>query len=318
MDVLTRIGICGIVPVVSLDMAKDAIPTARALFAGGVDVIEITLRTKAALNSIRMVSAECPEICVGAGTVLTLEQCKQAVEAGAQFIVSPGFNQEIAEWCIDNNVTVTPGCVTPTEITQALALGINILKFFPANVFGAIPAMKALAGPFGSVRFIPTGGISDKNLKEYLSAPFIHAVGGSWLCSKQDINNGNFDVITAFTADAVKTSLGFELAHIGINCETDEESLQVSRLFDMAFGTGIKEGVSSNFASSAIEIMKSRYLGDNGHIAIQTVNIGRAVATLTKKGFEADMETAKFKGEDMVAVYLKQSFGGFAVHLLQK
>ena len=318
MDTLKRIENCGIVPVVVLDRTEDAVPTANALFEGGVDVMEITLRTQAAMDSIRRVAEECGEMCIGAGTVITLEQCKQAVEAGAQFIVSPGFITEIVEWCTGNDIAVVPGCVTPTEISRALAFGVKVLKFFPANVYGGLPAMKALAGPFGDVKFIPTGGISDKNLAEYVSAPFVHSVGGSWLCAKPDIQSGNYDKITSLAAEAVKTVLGFEFAHIGINCESADDSLGVCRLFDSAFGTGVKEGASSNFASSAIEVMKSKYLGINGHIAIKTANIGRAVTALDRKGFEIDMETAKYKGEHMIAVYLRQPFGGFAVHLLQK
>jgi len=205
MDVLKRIGTCGIVPVVVLDKVEDAVPTAKALLAGGVDVMEITLRTAAGLGSIRQVAEQCPEVLVGAGTVITLEQCKQAVDAGARFIVSPGFNPAVVEWCIANNISVTPGCVTPTEITMALELGVNVLKFFPADVYGGLSAMKALAGPFGGVKFVPTGGISDKNLAEYVSAPFIHAVGGSWLCAKADISGGNFEKITALAAHAAKT-----------------------------------------------------------------------------------------------------------------
>jgi len=193
-----------------------------------------------------------------------------------------------------------------------------VLKFFPANVYGGLSAMQTLSGPFGGVKFIPTGGISDKNLAEYVSAPFIHAVGGSWLCAKADILAGDFDKITKLSAEAVQTALGFELAHVGINCETPEASMAVSQLFDRAFGTGIKEGSSSNFASSGVEVMKSPYLGANGHIAMRTANIERAVAALEKNGFEIDPETAKYKGDKLVAVYLKQSFGDFAVHLLQK
>ena len=204
MDALKRIETCGIVPVVVMDRAADAVPTAKALLAGGVDLMEITLRTEAGLESIRQVAVHCPEICVGAGTVLTLEQCKQAVDAGASFIVSPGFDPAVVEWCLQKDVPVTPGCVTPTEITAALALGLKVLKFFPANVYGGLSAMKALAGPFGGVKFIPTGGISEKNLAEYVSAPFIFAVGGSWFCARQDIAGGNFETITALAGQAVK------------------------------------------------------------------------------------------------------------------
>ena len=317
MEALKRMEDCGIVPVVVLDEADDAIPTAEALFSGGVDVIEITLRTAAGLEGIRKVAGSCPDTYVGAGTVVTLEQCRRAVEAGAKFIVSPGYNREIVEWCINEDVAVTPGCVTPTEIMEAQSLGVNVLKFFPSNVYGGLSAMKALAGPFTGVKFIPTGGVSPDNLREFVSAPFVHAVGGSWLCARNDIKNGDFDKITLLSRQAVNIALGFELAHIGINCDTAEESLEVCRLFDGAFSTGIKEGESSNFASSGIEVMKSRYLGDNGHIAISTAKIHRGIAALAKRGFEIDPETAKYKGGNMIAVYLKQRFGGFAIHLLQ-
>ena len=318
MDVLKRLGNCGVVPVVVLDRVEDAVPTAKALLTGGVDVMEITLRTQAGLDSIREVAKACPEVCVGAGTVLTLEQCKQAVEAGAKFIVSPGFDRTLVEWCLAEGVSVTPGCVTPTEITEALALGLKVIKFFPADVYGGLASMKALSGPFGDVKFIPTGGVSEKNLAEYLAAPFIHAVGGSWLCAKQDIAEGKFEKLTALAAEARRIALGFEMGHIGINCESPEAAGSVAELFDRAFGTGQKDGAASIFASSGIEVMKSKYLGTHGHIAIDTANIERGIAALAAKGFEIDMTTAKYRGETMTAVYLKQDFGGFAVHLRQK
>ncbi|MCL2580276.1 MAG: bifunctional 4-hydroxy-2-oxoglutarate aldolase/2-dehydro-3-deoxy-phosphogluconate aldolase [Oscillospiraceae bacterium] len=319
MEVINRLGACGIVPVVVIDRVEDAVPTAKALLAGGIDVMEITLRTAAGLDSIRQVSQNCPEMCVGAGTVLTLEQCKQSVETGARFIVSPGFNRELVEWCIENGVAVTPGCVTPTEITEALSLGIKVLKFFPANVYGGLAAMKSLAGPFGDAKFIPTGGISDKNLHEFVSAPFIHAVGGSWMCAQADIAAGNFGKITTLSASAVQTALGFELAHVGINCESPEASMALCQQFDKAFGTGIMEGSASNFASPGLEVLKGKYLGAHGHIAMKTANIERAIAALEKRGFAVDPETVKYKADgSLLAIYLKQSFGGFAVHLLQK
>ena len=196
-DSLNRFQHTGVVPVVVLDDAKDAVPTAKALLAGGVDVMEITFRTAAAADSIKVVSENCPEMLVGAGTVVTLDQCKQALECSAKYIVSPGFDEELVSWCVERGVPVTPGCVTPTEIMAAMKLGLNVVKFFPAGVYGGLKAMKSLSAPFGGVKFIPTGGVDAKNLKEYLEAPFVHAVGGSWLCPKKEIAVGNFDAITA-------------------------------------------------------------------------------------------------------------------------
>jgi 2-dehydro-3-deoxyphosphogluconate aldolase/(4S)-4-hydroxy-2-oxoglutarate aldolase len=207
MNALERIGSCGVVPVVVLDKVSDALPTAKALLAGDVDVMEITLRTDAGLDSIKEVAEKCPQMCVGAGTVITLEQCQEAVKAGAKFIVSPGFNPEVVRWCMEHDVAVTPGCVTPTEIMAAMELGVEVFKFFPANVYGGLTAMKALAGPFGDIQFVPTGGVSATNLEEYMEAPFIHAVGGTWFCAKPDIIAGEFDKITSLSLEARKVVL---------------------------------------------------------------------------------------------------------------
>lgn len=202
MNELQRIEAAGVVPVVVLDRADDAVPTARALLAGGVDVMEITFRTAAAAESIRAVAEACPEMLVGAGTVITLEQCRQAVACGAKFIVAPGFDEEVVRWCIEHGVAVTPGCVTPTEIMAAMKLGLRVVKFFPAGVYGGLKALKALAAPFGGVRFIPTGGVDAHNLSEFLSAPFVHAVGGSWLCPRAAVASGEYEQITALCREA--------------------------------------------------------------------------------------------------------------------
>ncbi len=208
MTVLERFARVGIVPVVVLDDAKDAVATANAMLAGGVDVMEITFRTAAAPDAIRAVSENCPDMLVGAGTILTLEQCKKAVEMGAKFIVSPGFDAEVVGWCVENNIPVTPGCVTPTEITAALKFGLKVIKFFPANVYGGLNAMKNLAAPFVGIKFLPTGGVNAANIREYIDAPFIHAVGGSWVCPKADIAAGNFEKITALCAEARQAAFG--------------------------------------------------------------------------------------------------------------
>lgn len=191
-----------IVPVVVIEDAKDAVPTANALLAGGINVMEITLRTAAALNSIRSVAAQCPDMIVGVGTVLTIEQAKEAVKAGAKFIVSPGFDEEIVKWCVENDIDVTPGCVTPTEIMMARKLGLRVVKFFPANVYGGLKAITNLAAPFTDMQFLPTGGVNTENIAEFVANPAIFAVGGSWVCKKADITAGNFDKITELCKEA--------------------------------------------------------------------------------------------------------------------
>ena len=201
-NILDRLRRVGVVPVVVLDRAEDAVPAAKALLAGGVDAMEITFRTAAAADAIRLVAAACPQMLVGAGTVLRVEQAQEAVRLGAKFIVSPGLDEETVRWCVENGVAVVPGCVTPTEIMAALRLGLQVIKFFPAGVYGGLSAMKALAAPFTGVKFLPTGGVSAANLADYAAAPFIHAIGGSWLCTKADIAAGKFDHITDLCKEA--------------------------------------------------------------------------------------------------------------------
>ncbi|MBR4971731.1 MAG: bifunctional 4-hydroxy-2-oxoglutarate aldolase/2-dehydro-3-deoxy-phosphogluconate aldolase [Oscillospiraceae bacterium] len=208
MDVLERLANSIVVPVVVLDKVEDAVPTAKAMAAGGVDTMEITFRTACAPEAIKAVAENCPEVCIGAGTILNLEQAKLAVEMGAKFIVSPGFSEEVVAWCVENGIPVAPGCVTPTEIMAALKHGLKMIKFFPANVYGGLNAMKNLSAPFVGVKFLPTGGVNAANIKEYIDAPFIHAVGGSWVCPKADINAGNWDKITALCIEARKNAKG--------------------------------------------------------------------------------------------------------------
>ena len=208
MTVMERLANSVVVPVVVLDKVEDAVPTAKAMAAGGVDTMEITFRTACAPEAIKAVAENCPEVLVGAGTVLNLEQAKLAVEMGAKFIVSPGFSEEVVAWCVENGIPVTPGCVTPTEIMAALKHGLKVIKFFPANVYGGLNAMKNLAAPFVGIKFLPTGGVNASNIREYIGAPFIHAVGGSWVCPKADISAGNWDKITTLCREARQAAKG--------------------------------------------------------------------------------------------------------------
>lgn len=208
MTVLERFANSIVVPVVVLDRAEDAIPTAKAMAAGGVDTMEITFRTACAPQAIQAVAENCPEVLVGAGTILNLDQCKLAIEMGAKFIVSPGYSEEIVSWCVEHNIPVTPGCVTPTEIMAAVSHGLKVIKFFPANVYGGLNAMKNLSAPFVGLKFLPTGGVNTTNIKEYVDAPFVHAVGGSWVCPKAEIAAGNWEKITNLCREARKAAKG--------------------------------------------------------------------------------------------------------------
>lgn len=194
----------GVVPVVVIDDAKDALPLAEALRAGGLLCAEVTFRTDAAEESIRRITEVYPDMLCGAGTVLTMEQLDRAIGAGARFIVSPGFDPEIVDACIARNIPVYPGCMTPSEVIQGVRRGLKVLKFFPAGEAGGPAMIKALSGPFPGTRFMPTGGVNAGNLKEYLSMKAVAACGGSWMVKKDLIREGSFDRIEAMVREAVE------------------------------------------------------------------------------------------------------------------
>ena len=208
MTVMEKLAQCIVVPVVVLDKVEDAIPTAKALAAGGIDTMEITFRTACAPECIKAVAENCPDVLVGAGTIINLDQCKLAIEMGAKFIVSPGFSHEVVSYCVENGITVLPGCVTPTEIMYALSYGLDTVKFFPANIYGGLVAMKHLCAPFSGLKFVPTGGVNNDNIHEFAQAPYVHAVGGSWVCPKADIVAGNWDKITQLCVEARAAAKG--------------------------------------------------------------------------------------------------------------
>ena len=196
-----------VVPVVVLDDEKDAEKLADALVKGGLPCAEVTFRTAAAEESIRIMSTKYPDMLVGAGTVLTIEQVDKAVAAGAKFIVSPGFDPEIVDYCIEKEIPVLPGVVTPSEAIQAVKRGLEVVKFFPAEQYGGVATIKALAAPFTMLKFMPTGGVTVKILKDYLGCSKIVCCGGSWMVKGDMIKAGEFDKIAEMTKEAV------ELAH---------------------------------------------------------------------------------------------------------
>ena len=201
-ELLEKLGQYGIVPVVVLNDSKDAEPLADALCEGGLACAEVTFRTEAAAESIKIMSEKHPEMLVGAGTVLTIEQVDEAVAAGAKFIVSPGLNPEVVKYCLDKNIAITPGVVTPSEMEKAIELGLNIVKFFPAEPSGGLSMIKAVSAPYTMLKFMPTGGINPGNVKEYLKSDKIFACGGSWMVKGDLVDAGDFDKIKELTKEA--------------------------------------------------------------------------------------------------------------------
>ncbi len=318
-EVLNRLSAVGIIPVVKIEEVDKAVPLTQALYDGGLACAEITFRTANAEKAIKSITDAMPHMLIGAGTVLTTEQADKAVEAGSKFIVSPGFNPKVVRHCIQVGVPVIPGCSNPSDIEQALELGLEVVKFFPAEALGGIKTIKAMAAPYGGVKFVPTGGVNEKNLNEYLSFPKVLACGGSWMVSDALIKSGEFGKITQLTREAVKMMLGFELAHIGVNSENADQASQIARMFSLMFGLEYKEGNSSIFAGRIVEVMKKLSLGKNGHIAIGTNSMERAVAYMQSRGYDLDLDNAKKDADgNPVAIYFKQEIGGFAVHLTPK
>ncbi|MGD0037162.1 MAG: bifunctional 4-hydroxy-2-oxoglutarate aldolase/2-dehydro-3-deoxy-phosphogluconate aldolase [Bacteroidota bacterium] len=206
-EVLKRLGEIRLVPVVVLEDAKNAEPLAEVLIAGGLPCAEVTFRTAAAAESIKHIS-KFKEICLGAGTVLSVDQVKLALDSGATFIVSPGFNPKVVKYCVENKIPITPGICTPTEIEMGLDYGLNIFKFFPAEAYGGLKTLKAISAPYSMIKFIPTGGIDAKNIRDYLSLKQVFACGGSWMVSKEMISNGKFNEMTALVKEAVNLVKG--------------------------------------------------------------------------------------------------------------
>ena len=200
---LQQIGEMGVIPVIKIDRVEDAVPLAKALVEGGMPCAEVTFRTAAAADAIKAMSEAYPEMLVGAGTVLTTEQADTAIKCGAKFIVSPGLNPETVKHCIKNGYPILPGVATPTEVEAGLALGLTHLKFFPAEAAGGVKMIKAMAAPYTSVKFMPTGGINVGNIKEYLTCKAVFACGGSWMVPGDMITNGEFDKIKALVEEAV-------------------------------------------------------------------------------------------------------------------
>lgn len=305
----------GLVPVVAIKDAAKAVPLAKAMMAGGIFSAEVTFRTAAAEEAIRNIATECPEMVVGAGTVISPALAEKAVAAGAQFIVSPGFNPATVEWCISHDVPVVPGVATPSEIERALSYGLDVLKFFPAESSGGVKMLKDLSGPFGQVRFMTTGGINPANLGDYAKATNVLAIGGSWMVKGDLIDAENWAEITRLCAEANVLLQGMTLAHVGVNSTGPEEAMEFAQGFSQ-LGLAIKEGNSSIFLNADIEVMKKPNYGKHGHIGFKVYDVERTIYFLKNKGFTVNPDSVKLDAKGKIKFcYLNEEIGGFAIHL---
>ncbi len=316
-ELFTKFHDIGIVPVVKIDDADKAEGLAKAMIEGGLPCAEVTFRTDAAEEAIRRITKAFPEMLVGAGTVINPELAEKAVNAGAKFIVSPGFNPETVKWCIERGIPVTPGVQTPSEIEKALSMGLKVLKFFPAESSGGVKMLKDLSGPFPQVKFMTTGGINQDNLADYAKAPNVLAIGGSWMVKADLIEAENWGEITRLCKEAVIKLQGLTLAHVGINLPDAEAAANVATDF-AKLGMEIKEGNSSIFMNKEIEVMKKNYLGKNGHLAFRCYDLERTVYFLKSKGFTVNEETVSRDAKGKMKVcYFNEEIGGFAFHLVK-
>ena len=317
--VLEELKKIGIIPVIKIDDAAKAVPLAKALIAGGIPCAEVTFRTAQGEEAMRLINREVPGILLGAGTVLSVGQVDKAIAAGAKFIVSPGFNPKVVSYCVEKGIPITPGCSCPSDIEQALEMGLDVVKFFPAEQAGGLEFIKAVSAPYSSMYFIPTGGINAQNIAKYIGFEKVLACGGSWMVNAELINAGEFDRISGLCREAQFNLLGFQVVHIGINTENEEAALKAANRFSLLFGFQNKIGNSSIFSGESLEIIKSRYFGQNGHIAVATNSVLRARAFFERQGVEFNAESAKTDAKgNTTAIYFKEEIGGFAVHLLQR
>lgn len=318
-EVLKQMSAVGVIPVIAVSDAEKAVPLARALSAGGLPAAEVTFRTAAGEAAIRKIAENCPEILLGAGTVLNLDQCDRAIAAGARFIVSPGYDERLVAHCQERNVTVLPGCTTASDMTRAANAGLRAVKFFPAEQSGGVNFLKALAPVYPQLNFMPTGGVNTKNLQAYLSFDRVTACGGTWMVKGELIEEERWEEITQICKAAVRTMLDFSIRHVGVNCGDEAEAERTAKAFSAVFGWEYCPGEASAFAGTAVECMKRPGLGAKGHIAVGTPDVDRAAYHLARRGVAFEEATRKRDaGGKTTAIYLKDSFCGFAVHLVRK
>ena len=316
-DINKKIHDIGIVPVIALENVEDAAPLARALCNGGLPVAEVTYRTAAAHDAMIEMRKACPEMIIGAGTVLTTEQVDSAIDAGAEFIVSPGTNPVTIKYCQEKGIPIFPGTANGADIETAMSFGLKVVKFFPAEPLGGLKMIKALAAPYNTMKFMPTGGVNEGNVNSYLNDPVIVACGGTWMIDKKAIAEKNFDRIEELTRGAVNTMLGIKIKHIGIN-EENGNGLELAKQFARFFGGKVRETSKGWFGSELVEVMnEDKKKGTHGHIAVGVNNVDRAKRYFEAQGYEFDEDSATYdeKG-NMKFIYFKDEIGGFAIHLV--
>lgn len=319
MNVMQAVSDTGILPVINVTDITTARPLAKALADGGIKAVEITLRSDVSLQAISEIKSEVPDLQVLAGTILTIEQAKAALKAGASGLVMPGYDEDIVDFAIENSIPIIPGCITAADIQKGVKKGLSVFKFFPAENSGGLAALKLLSGPFKNVKFLPTGGMDYSNIGTYLKEKFIIACGGSYMANAKMLADKDFETITANCKKAVDISLGFELAHVGINHQTEAEATNTAETISDIFRLNARYMNSAVFAGTAAEAVKNMGYGKNGHIGFYTNSVERAMAYFADKGIELNEESIKRnKAGEITCIYLKDEIAGFAFHIVAR
>ncbi len=317
---MEQIKLYGLVPLVTLEDPADAVPLAKALRDGGVPVAEVTFRTAAGAESMRRIHAEVPEVLLGAGTVHTVAQAKEAVDCGASYIVTPAFNPKVIDWCLEHQIDVLPGSATPRDFEEGLEKGLKVLKFFPASVYGGVAALKAIAGPFADLSFLPTGGVDSKNMAEYLALKNVAAVGGSFICPSSYVKAKDWVGLEGHIRSLIAQMSQLELAHIGVNPHDEQQFQGALAQLVSCLQLPQNDHSISSFVGDGIELMKpGAGRGEHGHIGFVTPQLERVVYYAQRRGIAFDEDSARYDAKGRLTfVYFKDPVAGFDVHLIQK
>lgn len=310
----------GILPVVTIENAENAVPMAKALAEGGLPCAEITFRTNAAAEAIRQIRDHCPDVLCGAGTILTLEQLRAAAAAGAQFIVTPGLQPKIVDAALSMGIPVFPGCATPGEVETALSMGLQTVKFFPAEAAGGVAMLKAMSAPYGNMRFIPTGGIDTTNLSTYTQLKNVLACGGSFIVKKEWLTSGAYMRITEEARRAIASMLALKMGHIGViaddidDCRKTAETLSALLLAEKSGNAAGDAFMVGDF----FEVLLRNTNGEKGHVCIRTIDVPRAAAYFQRIGIALMEETAQYDPDGTLRmIYCQDTWCGMGLHLLK-
>ena len=313
-DIIKKLDLCGIVPLVIIQNAKNALPLAGALIAADMRTVEITFRTNVASEVIRTISSKCPDVIVGAGTVINIKQAQEAVSAGAKYIVTPSFNPAVVDRCIELGIPVFPGCSNATDIEQAYSRGLRVVKFFPSELLGGINMLKTLSGPYPFIKFIPTGGINLSNLANYLAFNKVLCCAGTFIANEDNLENARFNTITLNARNAVDEVIKLRLDHVALNSD-DKGASEILKGFSRFSGQNYNPAVNTVFGMEAVRNTNRNAIG---HVVYSSPNLERCIYYLKNRGFCVD-ETSIVKDNNRISeAFLLGKFGGFEIKLIRK